>query len=51
MSNIDAVAEAIGTHEGWQRPDRFWECACGELFGVKVNYDKHVAQAAIAAMA
>lgn len=49
-SPLDKVAEAIGQHEGWQRPDRTWECACGRAYGIKVNFDCHVAQAVIEAL-
>lgn len=50
MSDVDKVAEAIGMHEGWHRPDRSWECACGKAYGIKVNFDRHVAEAAIQAL-
>ena len=51
------IAEVIGTHEVWQRivdrktwvaPRSSWECSCGRVFALKVDYDAHVADAVIA---
>lgn len=49
MTGIEArIAEEIGFHEPWQRPDRSWECACGRRFGAKPHFDVHVAAAVVA---
>lgn len=47
---VDTIAETIGTHEGWQKPDRTWECSCGKRYGLKVNLDYHMAHAALDAI-
>ena len=47
------ISRVIGTHEVWQRivnrktwvaPRSSWECSCGRVFALKVDYDAHVAK-------
>lgn len=50
MSPREQSTEAISDHEGWQRPDRTWECACGQTFGFKLTHSEHVADAVVEAL-
>jgi hypothetical protein len=46
MTDYPTLTEVIGKHEGWQRPNRSWECAiCEHDFETKIAFDAHIAQA------